>query len=219
MATAEAESPVETEAPEDQPADVAADPAAEQSTEQPTEPVSEYTRLEQRHYQSILDRQRDVHSKRIDYLASKEETKSLKGVFEAALSELQLLIEKGPDKQLPLPGMETAAAAAPPKPDESWRKATLDELGLTGAIAKALAENEPPLTTLGAISDWTKEYRLIDVKGIGEAKADDIEEALEDYWRRNPQQPENAAEAVAEPGPLDDAPDDEDEPEDDGDEE
>jgi TolA-binding protein len=68
---------------------------------------------------------------------------------------------------------------------EIWRLTHLDAIGIVGKTAELLAKNDPPLTTLGQIADWTKDHRLCDVAGIGEAKAADIEALIDAYWARH----------------------------------
>jgi hypothetical protein len=70
-------------------------------------------------------------------------------------------------------------------PDEPWREATLDELGITGALAEKLIDAE--IETLGDIADWTNSgHTLTDIPGVGEAKADVIQAACEKYSYRWP---------------------------------
>lgn len=74
------------------------------------------------------------------------------------------------------------------EPVAEWRTVSLDDLGITGKAAEKLAENDPPLTTLGAIADWTRDGRLLtEVKGIGESTADKIEEQMDQWWKDHPE--------------------------------
>ena len=81
---------------------------------------------------------------------------------------------------------ESAAADAPAATDsETWRAVTIEELGIQDSICKLLRE-ENGMTTLGQIADHGKEYDLTDLKKIGKAKAEKIQDAMEDYWAKNP---------------------------------
>lgn len=82
---------------------------------------------------------------------------------------------------------EDANAAPAALDDESWRKVTVKDLGISDAIADKLAANEPMLDTLGAIIDYTTAgRRLTDIAGIGAAKAEAIDEAITKYFADHP---------------------------------
>ena len=101
-----------------------------------------------------------------------------KKAVESAQADLNDLIDQ---LENPTPTLFTS------KTDQPWRATTLDELGISGKAAEKLAENEPPLTTLGAIADWTAAGRLLgEVKGIGESTATKIEEAMDLWWKEHP---------------------------------
>lgn len=93
--------------------------------------------------------------------------------------------------QMKLDGEYTTKPTAGAEPvDESWKATTLQQLGITKPrIVKALTEREPPLTTLGAIADWTREkgqYWAKDIKGIGDAAAEEITDACDKFWASRP---------------------------------
>lgn len=75
---------------------------------------------------------------------------------------------------------ETNGHATP----ESWRGVSLTELGLSEKIIGCLSYAK--IETMGALADWSKRNRITDVKGIGEAAAETIEEATTKYWREHP---------------------------------
>jgi len=70
-----------------------------------------------------------------------------------------------------------------PASDE-WRSVPVEDLEvheLTPAISRLLVKAE--LSTIGAIADHTAaDKRLTDIPGIGEAKAEKIEKALDGFW-------------------------------------
>lgn len=85
----------------------------------------------------------------------------------------------------PLPfGLDELAPEAT-GPD-AWKAVPLSSLGLSPKVIEKL--EDAGLRTLGALAAWTKP--LTDVKGIGEAAAEKIEEATARYWKENPQQEE-----------------------------
>jgi hypothetical protein len=79
---------------------------------------------------------------------------------------------------------EDVTDASEATPDtEDWRSVTVEQLGISPAICKILRESqEKPIATLGDIADHCKEYQLTDLKKIGEAKAEKIQEAMDAYW-------------------------------------
>ncbi len=82
------------------------------------------------------------------------------------------------------PVVEGATSATPTTladEDESWRNTTTKDLGLPKGICKIL-EEEAGITTLGGIADWSSKKGLTDIPGIGQGKADKIDEATEKFW-------------------------------------
>lgn len=71
-------------------------------------------------------------------------------------------------------------------PDESWRALPLSEVlvGIPDSNLEKLADAK--LDTLGQLSDWLKDERnrLTDLPGIGQAKAEKIENKLMEFWER-----------------------------------
>ncbi len=108
--------------------------------------------------------------------------KAAKKRWEAAVEDLQSLIRKQ-DEHLPLfDGAEKPAETSPD--DESWRDVDLDiltEHGLSEAIVEKFEHFG--LNTIGELADHTtKGGTLTDIDGIGPAKAEAIEKALQGFW-------------------------------------
>ena len=76
-------------------------------------------------------------------------------------------------------------AAPVPVADEAWRSATIEDAGIPPAVCKILRENND-IGTLGQLADWGNEFALTDLKKIGPAKAEQIQNATDDYWAKNP---------------------------------
>lgn len=78
-----------------------------------------------------------------------------------------------------------------PKGNE-WRSVTLDDLGLNvGKMGLVLKENN--LSTLGDITTYKSDgKKFTDLAGIGEGKADQINNAVTAYWAKNPPTSETA---------------------------
>ena len=139
-------------------------------------------RDELREDQSEEDRVAEMHK------AAKKRKEATQDKLNRYIDELEhpdtpLLFKQSTDESA-----ETSEAASPDDgkevvASEVWRAVTPTELGIKEAICEKLADSNPPLATLGAIVDYiTRGGRLIDVKGIGEAKATEIEDAMNRYW-------------------------------------
>jgi len=127
--------------------------------------------------------------------------------------ELRDLLARGPDR-LPLfdraktetaekqgdlfDGEQGATVAAVVKPaaavidpvaadDESWRAVSVQDAGILPALCKVLNQDNQ-IYNLGQLADVTKKPNtaLTDLKKVGKAKAEKIEEALVAYWETHP---------------------------------
>lgn len=148
---------------------------------------------------------------------AKARLKAAKGNAEEAALELSNFIDELRHPNLFRKGAADAEknrqAEGDAKPsDDTWRHTTLAELGIEGSLAQKLVDAE--LITLGAIVDYTSDgkAKLTDIKGIGEAKGKEIEDALLGYWRAHPRpqtEPEDSVEGSSE-GTDDDTTEDDD---------
>jgi uncharacterized coiled-coil protein SlyX len=94
-----------------------------------------------------------------------------------------------PAEELPAPN---AMAAADDAPDETWRTVKLSNLGVADELPDGIVFSlaDAGLETLGQLHDWLQPglsgytKRLTDIAGIGAAKAEKIECALEAFWAR-----------------------------------
>lgn len=67
--------------------------------------------------------------------------------------------------------------------DGPWREFELSEM-FEGAVLKSL--HAADIKTVGELHDWTaSDKRLIDIKGIGEGKAQEIEDRMMQFWQDN----------------------------------
>jgi hypothetical protein len=123
---------------------------------------------------------------------AKKAATEAKKAYETAVSE-HFDLERdldSPQQRLPFSAAidEPARPDARPEPvaDESWRGVSLDTFDLSKAtVAKLFQAN---LTTVGELSDYLRPVasgycrKLQDIDGIGAAKAEEIENALERFW-------------------------------------
>jgi hypothetical protein len=114
-----------------------------------------------------------------EYLVRKEAASDAKKTWEAALTRLQRLC-LATQEELPLFDRPADAVVEP----EPWRSHPVAELGLPDGIVTAL--EEAGLATVGAMADYTEDHQITDVLGIGQAKADKIDEALLVFWATHP---------------------------------
>jgi hypothetical protein len=82
---------------------------------------------------------------------------------------------------------------------EDWRVVPLTEAlaGVPAVILKKLADAE--LSTVGQLADYTASGKmLIELAGIGSAKAEEVERALENFWERRKEADKQSEEANGE---------------------
>lgn len=147
----------------------------------------------------IVEAEREVATRRTAMLEAKEEAKAAKESFDSSVEDLLAVIRRVRNGEQSLPfGQDRPAEAAPTPPDtappaedDSWRDVPLDILvtphgsPLAPGILKALAEAEPDvsITTVGQLADFTATGKdLTAIRGIGEAKAEEIRKALDLFW-------------------------------------
>ena len=148
----------------------------------------------------------EVNAKRTLWERAKTAVKAAKGDYDKAVDYRDELLQ---DAMLGQHGLPFAAggtdAPAVGGPVEDWRGVSVAELGLPVTLSDKLIEAN--LLTIGAISDYLKPTgtgycaKLTDIAGIGAAKAEMIEKALEKFWETHPV----AAEPQADP--VDETPD------------
>lgn len=155
----------------------------------------------------------------------KRQLKFAKAELDEATETLEGIRQRGDRKYeaVNAPAVEAQAVTAPtdqpsatpadaPAADPiDWRTAPLSALGLKDATAKRLLEHD--ITTLGQLEDLrakgnVKGFGLRSIKGIGDAKVTEIEDAVIAWFTKNPQAEKveavaanatPAPEAVAEP--------------------
>lgn len=140
----------------------------------------------------IAEHNTRIRQARVDYEVKNEKAKAAKKRLEALQEELERLIT---DSTTDLPLFASKAPVGPPvlpadavtqteddqAEDTSWRVVAVAELGLAEGVVERLLEAAFP--NLGAIADWTASGKLLtDIDGIGPAKAEQIEQALERFW-------------------------------------
>lgn len=189
---------------------------AEEPTPEPTEQQKELDR-----YHAWDSELREMNAKAAELEAVvqnlQKRLKTAKSNFEDKQAEIRELIARGPnqpslfDNVRPFKpatngaihnGTPTAEASKPAPveevPDESWKEVKLSEI-LPEQIVDKLENFDPPLRTLGDLTDWKKDdrHRLTDIRGIGPAKADMIDDAVVKYFEEHPIKVKNSEEPAA----------------------
>jgi hypothetical protein len=135
-----------------------------------------------------------------------------KKVWEGAAGEHMRLC--GPDAwENGLGASANGQALAKPAEDESWKTVPIKEAlpGLSQNIIWRMEEAE--LRTLGELSAYTGDgkHTLTDIPGVGKAKAEMIEKALEWYWQKRKEAGQALQEATTEEAAEEPEADEEDE--------
>lgn len=138
---------------------------------------------------SEIEKQEEVVQDAKDKLDSK---RAVLNTFNNELSELQDDLDRLASGQFAerldfeseaqIPAGDSATPASETIVD--WRQVRMDSFGLSDAVVASLTAAD--LMTLGAISDWCKDKPLTDIKGIGQAKGEQIEKAMERFWSEHP---------------------------------
>ena len=107
---------------------------------------------------------------------AKENVKYLNQVFQRSIADLRKLVRCG---------IEPSPLFDEPKDEneDPRLEMTVSKLDLPQIIFKLFGDAK--IETISDIAAWTKGNKLTDIKGIGEAKAEEIEAALERFWKEN----------------------------------
>jgi DNA-directed RNA polymerase alpha subunit len=134
---------------------------------------------------------RDVTDARFEWERLHERTKAAKAVLEERQSRLNDYINEI-GREYPLFDGPKAGAPA----EDAWRAEPIDELGLSAALAAKLLE--AGIETVGALCDFRRDGRgFTGIRGVGEAAATKIEDALENFFDLHRVAPDVNAEVLA----------------------
>lgn len=119
--------------------------------------------------------------------SAKDKLKGLRGEYAEAVNTLREAVRGQrrlgfPDepRQLDAPQSQDTE---PADTDEAWRDTSVESLGLPETTCELL--REAGLNCVGDIADFTSDdHMLTDVPGIGPAKAERIEKALDAFWEK-----------------------------------
>lgn len=156
------------------------------------ESVIQKLKLRDEHLQIIQDKRAEVVELLQDWSVKQEAAKSAKKLYEAECEVLLDMIDEENSPQPKLPGCSTIEledqdpeGEAPSEDDESWKLATLEQIGFPESICVILREKqEGPLNTMGDIQEWCTNYGLGDLKKIGPEKQKVMEDCMAGFWEK-----------------------------------
>lgn len=153
----------------------------------------------------------------VQFQDANDTAKAYKKAMEAAQEELNDLLRQHVQGMGPLFAGDGSKAADEPASEDAWRRHLLKNLtdpAIPEGTLKALAKHEPPIITMGDVSDWVRDkgdFWAKNIKGIGEAAQGKIADATAAYWEQNPQpEPKEPTEEPA--GEQTEGPDETEEP-------
>lgn len=127
---------------------------------------------------------------RSQWVVAKEDASEAKKTYDGLVSQLNILIHRGPDLQATLP-FNNATDPTNGGEDESWRDATvIDALSLSPGQYSKL--EEAGVTTIGQLEDLRAGDGLASIKGFGQATVDAIEDAVINWLATLPTGDDNA---------------------------
>lgn len=157
--------------------------------------------------EAVREARDDFKERNVEYLTLKEQASVAKKAAEEAQEEVNKAVdawledreigEAGWPKGSPLATQATTVCGTPFEDqslpaDTAWRAVLLRDLSdpsIKPGVLKALLENDPPIVMLGDLADWQAakgDFWGKDLKGVGKAAQDQIAEATDAYWARNP---------------------------------
>ena len=119
---------------------------------------------------------------------SKQDTNEQKKAYDALCVEL---LEEVLTATVSAPLFEQDADEADTEVEvnkDAWRETSIGELKISDSAKLKLRDRNPPIETLGCISDYTQNpsSKLTDIPGIGLATAEAIQNALANWFADNP---------------------------------
>jgi hypothetical protein len=152
-----------------------------------------------RHLGAIEAQERVVYARKVEWETLKEQTSAAKKAFEDAGERLCDIIRR---HSTPAPLFDDPSLRQPatdgqddaPTEDDAWRAVAIADLepNLKPGKLKALAENTPPILTMGEMADWQQakgEFWMKDIKGFGPGGAEQYAVACDAYWAAHPREP------------------------------
>jgi len=167
-----------------------------------------------KHHAAIRAKERIVSKAHLDWEMAKDHAAFLKKEHERHGTELCRMIS---EFDTPAPLFDSIAASVsadvtvsqtlgqtdPAASDDAWKSLPLSSLKLSEKIVALLTENG--VTTFGQLEDLrASRWENPKIKGLGEKKQQEIEDAVVGYWTEHPQE-KPAAEAAEQAQPAADA--------------
>lgn len=148
--------------------------------------VDVQARRDHEHLEAIKEAERKVAQRESEWESAKADAADAKKRYDAAVEHLRDVITSSDEPRLPFGETEQP---------ETWQAVRLETLGIPQTIVTLLDEGAG-LQTVGALAEFTKRNRLTDISGVGIAKAEQIEAALESFWADHPEYTKPATSGV-----------------------
>lgn len=160
---------------------------------------TEDDRLREEILELIQKKEIEVGFAESNWEEAKAEATEARKVFDKRVEELRNLVRRSKNlhEETPLFNQRPTPQEAKSEEvkeaeviDETWKQVKLAEalIDVPENVIEKLEQNEPPMRTMGELTAWLNadqgRNRLTDIKGIGRAKEDQIEEALAAFWTR-----------------------------------
>ncbi len=141
--------------------------------------------------------ERHVAEAEADWDARKKEAKEAKEEFDVSVTRLRSLVRKDPNQKELFDGQDNddPATAAETKAADDWGKESVLVLNQHGLTTKQTEKVEAALLaqkregTVRGLRDWNKadDLWMTKIKGIGKETIDKVSDALNSYYRANPE--------------------------------
>lgn len=142
----------------------------------------------------IFQAETNVREAEAELEEKKQEAKWAKTNYDEATKQLLKVIRKhrapGERDLFDYANENTApdVPEAQPVNEDAWRDTPLDDVFASMPASVLVSLSDKELTTLGQLSDWLNSgKRLIDLEGIGQAKAEKMELCMEKFWEQHKQ--------------------------------
>lgn len=129
----------------------------------------------------IMEARTDVMLAEAEEAKTKKAHAAAKATLEKAWGKLGEVIDE--QKKSFEPNLFNSGYDKDAKEDESWREVFIGDIGLPTSVSEKLIEGG--INSMGLLSDWSNsEKTLTDIKGIGTATAEQIQDCLTEFWKK-----------------------------------
>jgi hypothetical protein len=149
-----------------------------------------------------------VRAQKSEYALAKAHASELKKEFESSVEKLLKLIELSEQGAPLFDGIKNDdKGEANLEADDSWKEVKLAEVFVALPSGLRQKVEDASLVTLHELTEFCKSQALTDIPGVGQANADKLDQALQEFWQRRKEAAESAFAGIpkATAAPLDEA--------------